>query len=107
MTPASDDPAPGDKNEVEQQRSRERAAVNKDVEIKIGTRAWHRAQLRDLTPDGFRLRLTDMPAIGTRLMLRLPGMAMLEAEVCWSRDFEAGCKFAAPLSPYVFEHLVR
>ena len=102
MTP--EDNGTGDS---EQQRRRERAPLDKDVEIRIGARAWHRAQLRDLTPEGFRLRLTDMPAIGTRMMIRLPGMAMLEAEVCWARDFEAGCKFAAPLSPYVFEHLVR
>ena len=100
-------PEPEENPEYDHQRSRERAAVNKDVEIKIGTRAWHRAHLRDLTPEGFRLRLTDMPAIGTRLMIRLPGMSMLEAEVCWSRDFESGCKFTSPLSTYVFEHLTK
>jgi hypothetical protein len=100
-------PDPENNEDSEHHRKRDRAVVDKDVEIKVGARAWHRASLRDLTPDGFRLRLTDMPPVGTRLMIRMPGISMLEAEVCWSRDFEAGCKFTAPLSPYVFDHLVK
>ena len=89
------------------QRKAERAVMECLCDIKIGARAWHQARLRDLTPEGFRLSLTDNPAPGTRLLLRMPGMAMLEAEVRWSRNFEAGCQFSAPLSPYVFEHLTR
>jgi len=81
--------------------------MDRTCEIKIGLRNWHQARLMDLTPEGFRLSLTDMPRVGTVLKIRLPGMAMLEAEVCWSREFQAGCKFSAPLSPYVFEHLVK
>lgn len=93
--------------ESEQQHRHARAGMDKLCDIKIGIRNWHQARLRDLTPAGFRLSLTDMPAVGTLLKIRLPGMAMLEAEVCWARNFEAGCKFVSPLSPYVFEHLVR
>lgn len=94
-------------DEAHQQRRHPRAELDKLCEIKIGVRNWHQARLRDLTPEGFRLSLTDMPKVGTVLKIRLPGMAMLDAEVCWARNFEAGCKFANPLSPYVFEHLVR
>jgi hypothetical protein len=97
---AGDDPG-------QQPRRHQRADMDKLCEIKIGQRNWHQARLRDLTPEGFRLSLTDMPAVGTLLKIRLPGMAMLDAEVCWARNFEAGCKFANPLSPYVFDHLVR
>lgn len=100
-----DDPAGDDPQQVPRQH--ERAPVDKVCEIKIGLRNWHQARLKDLTPAGFRLALTDMPAIGTQLKIRLPGMAILDAEVCWARNFEAGCKFSAPLSPYVFEHLLR
>ncbi len=98
---------PGEDGPAQQQRRHERAEIDKLCEIKIGMRNWHQARLRDLTPEGFRLSLTDMPAVGTLLKIRLPGMSMLDAEVCWARNFEAGCKFANPLSPYVFEHLVR
>lgn len=93
--------------ESPQPRRTERAAIDKVCEIKIGIRNWHQARLKDLTPEGFRLSLTDMPAVGTMLKIRLPGMAMLDAQVCWARNFEAGCQFASPLSPYVFEHLVK
>jgi hypothetical protein len=41
------------------------------------------------------------------LKISLPGMAMLDAEVCRAGDLQAACKFASPFSPYVFEHLVR
>jgi hypothetical protein len=101
------DDEPPDDEPPQQQRRQERAAVDKQCEIRIGNRAWHMARLRDLTPEGFRISLTDMPPVGTRMLIRLPGMAMMEAEVCWSRNFEAGCRFSAPLSPYVFEHFVR
>ena len=97
----------GSPDDSERQRRHERAEVDKVCEIKIGMRNWHQARLKDLTPEGFRLSLTDMPATGTALRIRLPGMNMLDAEVCWARNFEAGCKFASPLSPYVFEHFVR
>lgn len=100
-------PPPGDDEPAQQQRHHIRAELDQLCEIKIGMRNWHQARLRDLTPEGFRLSLTDMPAVGTLLKIRLPGIAMLDAEVCWARNFEAGCKFVSPLSPYVFEHLVR
>ena len=106
-TPMQDDSADGDPHDQQQPRRHERAPVDRLCEIKIGMRNWHQARLKDLTAEGFRLSLTDMPTVGTQLKIRLPGMSMLDAEVCWARNFEAGCKFAAPLSPYVFEHLLR
>ncbi|MEO5707621.1 MAG: PilZ domain-containing protein [Alteraurantiacibacter sp.] len=102
-----DEPTLPGNDKANQQRRHERAEIDKLCEIKIGVRNWHQARLRDLTPEGFRLSLTDMPKVGTVLKIRLPGMAMLDAEVCWARNFEAGCKFTNPLSTYVFEHLVR
>lgn len=97
-----DNPDPAD-----QQRRILRTEFDRQCEIRIGHRQWHMARLRDLTPEGFRLSLTDMPKVGTMLRIRLPGISILEAEVCWARDFEVGGKFAQPLSPYVFEHFVR
>lgn len=91
----------------DQQRRQQRAEIDRQCEIKIGHRNWHLARLRDLTPEGFRLSLTDTPAVGTVLRIRLPGISIMEAEVCWWRDFQAGCKFAQPLSPYVFEHFLK
>ncbi|MCL6250150.1 PilZ domain-containing protein [Altererythrobacter sp. KTW20L] len=91
----------------EQQRRQPRATVNCTCDVRVGQRQWHQARLLDLTTEGFRLALTDTPAIGTVLRIRLPGISIMEAEVCWARNFEAGCRFIQPLSPYVFEHFVR
>jgi hypothetical protein len=102
-----DDVSSGGEGGPGQQRQSDRADLDALCEIRVGMRNWHQARLCDLTPEGFRLSLTDMPAVGTALKIRLPGMTLLDAEVCWAQDFEAGCRFAVPLSPYVFEHLVR
>ncbi|MCX7676220.1 MAG: PilZ domain-containing protein [Alteraurantiacibacter sp.] len=75
--------------------------------VRIAGHNWHMAHLRDLTPEGFRVSLIDMPAVGTELRIRIPGLTILLAEVCWARGFEVGCRFVSPLSPYVFEHLIR
>jgi hypothetical protein len=83
-----------------------RAQVDIDCEIRIGNRAWRRARLADLTPDGFQVAILDMPARGTPLYIRFAGIQMLQAEVCWARADTAGCRFAAPMSPYVFDHII-
>ena len=77
-----------------------------DCEIRVGSRAWYKTRIADLTPGGFQVTIIDMPARGTPIYLRFAGMQLLQADVCWSDRDVAGCKFAAPLSPYVFDHII-
>lgn len=97
----------GSEPPVQNKRAGERSCVNLQCDIRVGTRNWYRAHLRDLTASGFRVKLSEMPRDGTPVRIRMSGLAPLEAEVCWSKDFQAGCKFSQPLSSYVFEHIVR
>lgn len=87
-------------------RNNGRARVDIDCDIRIGNRAWRRAQLADLTPDGFQVTILDMPPRGTPLFIRFAGIQLLQAEVCWAKVDTAGCRFLTPISPYVFDHIV-
>lgn len=106
MTDPAGQPAAPDGGTDGEHRNNGRALVDIDCEIRIGSRAWRRARLADLTPDGFQVAIIDMPARGTPLYIRFAGIQMLQAEVCWARADTAGCRFATPISPYVFEHII-
>ena len=83
-----------------------RASVDIDCEIRVGNRAWRKARIKDLTPEGFQVEILDMPPKGTPVAIRFAGMQMLQAETRWGKVDVAGCRFKTPLSPYVFEHVV-
>ncbi len=83
-----------------------RAQVDIDCQIRVANRAWRKARLADLTPDGFQVTLFDMPQRGTPLFIRFANIQLLQAEVCWAKADTAGCRFLTPISPYVFEHIV-
>lgn len=85
----------------------ERVGVVLTCEIRQGTRPWKMARLEDLSPNGFRIaRLPDARS-ELPLRIRIPGIQMLSARICWIRDGAVGCEFAEPLHVAVFEHIVR
>jgi hypothetical protein len=76
-------------------------------EVRQGTRPWKAALLEDLSPGGFRIaRLPDARA-EVPLRIRIPGLHLLSARICWVREGAVGCEFAEPLHVAVFEHIVR
>ncbi|WP_271079309.1 PilZ domain-containing protein [Aurantiacibacter sp. MUD61] len=93
--------------EAEERRGKGRASVNLECEIKVGSRAWRKTQIRDLTPGGFQVQILDMPPRGTPIFVRMANLQMMQAEVCWTDVDKAGCKFTAPLSEYVFNHILE
>lgn len=88
------------------ERRHQRANVAINCEIRVGTKAWRKAQIADLTPEGFQVKIFDMPPRGTALFVRFAGIQMLNAEVCWARADTAGCRFITPISQYVFDHIL-
>lgn len=85
----------------------ERAQITLVCDIRPGSRAWRVARLEDLSQGGFRI--ADLPdaRAGMPLRIRMPGIEVLNARVCWVRDNVAGCEFEHPLYIAVFEHMVR
>lgn len=63
--------------------------------------------LEDLSSGGFRIGKLPGHRPEVPLRIRIPGMALLSARICWSRSEAIGCEFDTPLHVAVFEHLVR
>ncbi|MCJ2181390.1 PilZ domain-containing protein [Novosphingobium sp. 1949] len=84
-----------------------RADVALLCEVRQGTRPWKRVQLEDLSVGGFRIAAMPEARREVPLRIRIPGMHLLSARICWQRDGAIGCEFAEPLHVAVFEHIAR
>lgn len=88
------------------QRS-ERVGIALLCEVRQGTRPWKMARLEDLSPGGFRIAWLPDARAELPLRIRIPGIRLLSARICWIRDGAVGCEFSEPLHVAVFEHVVR
>ena len=88
-------------------RSGSRAQLVIVCEVRQGIRPWQVVHLEDLSPNGFRIAGLSQPSMAKPLSIRIPGLQLLSARICWHRGIEVGCEFAAPLHIAVFDHLVR
>ncbi|MCJ7421545.1 PilZ domain-containing protein [Sphingomicrobium astaxanthinifaciens] len=86
-------------------RRAERIAIEAEVRSRHAGGKPYPTSLRNLSPGGCCIELPYQPALGERLWVTLPGLQPLEAEVCWTDKFLAGCAFKVPLYPAVFDHL--
>jgi hypothetical protein len=60
----------------------------------------------DLSPEGARLQAYSELRAGSMIWLTLPLVGKVAALIQWARDFEAGCRFQAPLDTAQFDELV-
>lgn len=95
------------KRRLEHAREHERASVSFYCQTKIGSGCWSLALIEDLSTHGFQIRRPPGANVGTSLKIQVPGLEMLMVTVKWVTEAHAGCAFEKPLSPYVFEHIVR
>lgn len=91
----------------QQDRRTPRAGVSLPCEVRQGSRPWQSVILDDLSPTGFRVAYLSHPDLTKPLSIRIKGMQLLTATLCWTRGQATGCEFNAPLHIAVFEHLVR
>ncbi|MCJ2186360.1 PilZ domain-containing protein [Novosphingobium beihaiensis] len=85
----------------------QRVGVAMLCEVRQGTRPWKMARLEDLSPGGFRIAWLPDARPEIPLRIRIPGMQLLTARICWARGNAVGCEFAEPLHVAVFEHIAR
>lgn len=76
-------------------------------EVRQGTRPWKLARLLDLSTTGFRLAWQPEYDEAKPIRIRIPGIQMLTARVCWHKGRQIGCEFNTPLHVAVFEHIAR
>jgi hypothetical protein len=87
------------------QKPREALAIVCEARQANGT--WLRANLRDVSTDGFRIAWFPKCRTDLTVWIRLPDLAPLAAEVRWKNGNSIGCKFSQPLHPAVFDHMVQ
>lgn len=88
-------------------RGQVRAALSLRCEVRQGTRPWKPVVLDDLSVTGFRISGLSSPDFAKTLSIRIPGMQLLTARLCWSAGPTVGCEFSTPLHVAVFDHIVR
>ena len=85
-----------------------RATLSITCEARQGLQPWTRVRLEDLSPGGFRLVWpSERIDIAQPLRIRVPGLQVMTARICWLEGNALGCAFARPLHVAVFEHIVR
>jgi len=85
----------------------QRAQLSIVCEVRQGTRPWKMARLSDLSETGFKLAWLPNYDPSKPLRIRISGIEMLSAKICWHEGKQIGCAFASPLHVAVFEHIVR
>ena len=85
----------------------QRAQLTILCEVRQGMRPWKMARLSDLSATGFKLGWLPDYDPGRAIRIRIPGIQILTAKVCWHKGKQIGCAFESPLHVAVFEHLVR
>ena len=88
-------------------RGSARATVSLFCEVRQGARQWQRVRLEDLSPCGFRITGLLYPSTAAPVVIRIPGMQLLSAQIRWEAGNVVGCEFSQPLHIAVFDHLVR
>ena len=87
--------------------SAERAEVTLLCEVRQGLTPWKMARLDDISQSGFRIAWLPAADLAKPLRIRIPGLQMLTAKICWQRGKSVGCAFSEPLHVAVFEHILR
>jgi hypothetical protein len=60
----------------------------------------------DVSAGGCRVELVEMVDVGEHVIVRLPALEPLGAEVGWVEGNQAGLRFQRPLHPAVFDQLI-
>ncbi|MBB3762989.1 PilZ domain-containing protein [Sphingomicrobium lutaoense] len=87
-------------------RREKRVPVNCTVRTREHGARQVTARLADITRFGCRIELVSRVKMHEEIWVRPPGLCPLRPFVCWAENFNAGVKFASPMHPAVFDHLV-
>ena len=84
-----------------------RTSVSAEVSLRRLGQNNYRVRVNDLSREGCKVELVEMPRVGERMLIKLEGLEVLDSEVCWVHGFVAGLRFERPIHPAVFDLLVQ
>ena len=96
-----------EESEKKPARRRKRTSVSADVSLRRLGQNNYRVRVNDLSREGCRVELVELPRIDEHMLIKLDGLEVLDAEVCWVDGFVAGLRFERPIHPAVFDLLVQ
>ena len=82
------------------ERTADRFEVPGEISLRAAGKTSYRVRVLDLSTEGCRVELVEMPRIGDRMRVKFDGLEMLEAEVCWVEGHTAGLKFDGITPPW-------
>lgn len=85
----------------------QRCRLTAEVSMRRPGKLNHRVHVFDISPDGCKVELTDIPALQEQVLIKLDGIEWLDAEVCWLEGACAGLRFARSIHPAVFDLLLE
>ena len=88
-------------------RKSKRSSV--DIETGMQTNGFGKMACRvaDLSTDGARLMSYSVLPVDTVIVLNLPILGPVQAQIIWSKEFEAGCQFKTPLQQGELDVVLR
>lgn len=84
----------------------ERRKAGVDIAVRELGQTRMGARVIDVSLEGCKVETNSPLRTGTQVWVTLPGLRPQAARVVWSRGYTAGCRFALPLHPAVFETLL-
>lgn len=94
-------------SEKKQSPRTSRTSVSADVSLRRLGQNNYRVRVNDLSPEGCRVELVELPRVGEHMLIKLEGIEVLDSEVCWVHGFVAGLRFERAIHPAVFDLLVQ
>jgi hypothetical protein len=88
-------------------RGNVRVPLTAEVTMRRHGHANFRLRVFDLSPTGCKIELIERPNEGEDVLVKLDGLEVLQAQVCWLDRKTAGLKFARAIHPAVFDLLVQ
>ena len=93
-------------DEADGRRRAPRVRLDSEVSVRKAGSFSFQLAARDVSIGGCRVELVEMVDVAERVIVRLPALEPLGAEVAWVDGNNAGIRFQRPLHPAVFEQLI-
>ncbi|MGN6588834.1 MAG: PilZ domain-containing protein [Sphingomicrobium sp.] len=87
-------------------RRTSRSEVAADANLRIRGRNSFRVRVFDLSSDGCRVELVELPKVKDSVSIKFDGLDVLDADVCWVERHQAGLMFENRIHPAVLDLLL-
>jgi hypothetical protein len=81
--------------------------LSAEVSLKRSGYGRSTVRIHDLSPHGCKVDFIDRPRLDEKVSVKIKGLEVLSAMVCWVELSTVGLEFDKPIHPAVFDMLVK